>query len=248
VASNAPSRALVIVPTYNEVENLASLVEAVFAQPADLSLLVVDDNSPDGTGKLADELAMANPGRLSVLHRSDKNGIGPAYVAGFKLALQSDVELIVTMDADLSHDPHDLPRMLLAAESADVVIGSRYVEGGSTVGWPFHRRLISKGGGTYARYVLGVPVHDLTSGYKVYRREVIEQFDFGHIRSDGYGFQIETVYRAIRSGFRVVEIPIEFHDRTRGKSKLSRRIVIEAAPMVWKLRFEQFQQGRLKRK
>jgi len=142
------------------------------------------------------------------------------------------------MDADLSHDPHDLPRMLQAAASADVVIGSRYVEGGSTAGWPLHRRLISKGGGTYARFVLGVPIHDLTSGYKVYHREVIEQFDFDHIRSDGYGFQIETVFRAIKYGFRVVEIPIEFHDRTRGKSKLSRRIVLEAAPMVWKLRFE----------
>jgi dolichol-phosphate mannosyltransferase len=238
VAPNAPSRALVIVPTYNEVENLASLVEAVLAQPADLSLLVVDDDSPDGTGKLADELAMTNPDRLSVLHRPGKSGIGPAYIAGFRQSLQGDAEMIVTMDADLSHDPHDLPRMLQAAASADVVIGSRYVEGGSTVGWPLHRRLISKGGGTYARFVLGVPVRDLTSGYKVYRREVIEQFDFDHIRSDGYGFQIETVFRAIKNGFRVVEIPIEFHDRTRGKSKLSRRIVLEAAPMVWKLRFE----------
>jgi dolichol-phosphate mannosyltransferase len=228
----------VIVPTYNEVENLASLVEAVFAQPADLSLLIVDDNSPDGTGMLADELATANPARMSVLHRSDKNGIGPAYIAGFRKALQGDVRLIITMDADLSHDPNDLPRMLQAAASADVVIGSRYVEGGSTVGWPLHRRLISRGGGTYAHFVLGVPVRDLTSGYKVYRREVIEQFDFDHIRSDGYGFQIETVFRAIKNGFRVVEIPIEFHDRTRGKSKLSRRIVLEAAPMVWKLRFE----------
>ncbi len=238
MAPNAPSRALVIVPTYNEVENLASLVEAVLAQPADLSLLVVDDDSPDGTGKLADELAMTNPDRLSVLHRPGKSGIGPAYIAGFRQSLQGDAEMIVTMDADLSHDPHDLPRMLQAAASADVVIGSRYVEGGSTVGWPLHRRLISKGGGTYARFVLGVPVRDLTSGYKVYRREVIEQFDFDHIRSDGYGFQIETVFRAIKNGFRVVEIPIEFHDRTRGKSKLSRRIVLEAAPMVWKLRFE----------
>jgi dolichol-phosphate mannosyltransferase len=228
----------VIVPTYNEVENLASLVEAVFAQPADLSLLIVDDNSPDGTGMLADELATANPARMSVLHRSDKNGIGPAYIAGFRKALQGDVRLIITMDADLSHDPNDLPRMLQAAASADVVIGSRYVEGGSTVGWPLHRRLISRGGGTYAHFVLGVPVRDLTSGYKVYRRAVIEQFDFDHIRSDGYGFQIETVFRAIKNGFRVVEIPIEFHDRTRGKSKLSRRIVLEAAPMVWKLRFE----------
>ena len=238
MAPNAPSRALVIVPTYNEVENLGSLVEAVLAQPADLSLLVVDDNSPDGTGKLADELAIKNPDRLSVLHRSEKDGIGPAYVAGFKIALQVDTRLIITMDADLSHDPNDLPRMLQEAASADVVIGSRYVEGGSTVGWPLHRRLISKGGGTYARFVLGVPVRDLTSGFKVYRREVIEQFDFDHIRSDGYGFQIETVYRAIKNGFRVVEVPIEFHDRTRGKSKLSRRIVLEAAPMVWKLRFE----------
>ena len=238
MAPHATSRALVIVPTYNEVENLASLVEAVLAQPADLSLLVVDDDSPDGTGKLADELAMTNPDRLSVLHRPGKSGIGPAYIAGFRQSLQGDAEMIVTMDADLSHDPHDLPRMLQAAASADVVIGSRYVEGGSTVGWPLHRRLISKGGGTYARFVLGVPVRDLTSGYKVYRREVIEQFDFDHIRSDGYGFQIETVFRAIKNGFRVVEIPIEFHDRTRGKSKLSRRIVLEAAPMVWKLRFE----------
>ena len=238
MAPIAPLRALVIVPTFNEIENLASLVEAVFAQPADLSMLIVDDNSPDGTGKLADDLAAIYPARLSVLHRPGKSGIGPAYVAGFRRALQDDVNMIVTMDADLSHDPNDLPRMLQAAVSADVVIGSRYIAGGSTAGWPLHRRLISKCGGTYARIVLGVPVRDLTSGYKVYRRAVIEQFDFDHIRSDGYGFQIETVFRAIMNGFRVLEIPIEFHDRTRGKSKLSRRIVLEAAPMVWKLRFE----------
>ena len=236
--SHASPRALVIVPTYNEIENLTALVEAVMAQPADLSLLVVDDNSPDGTEKLADELAARFPERMRVLHRAEKHGIGPAYLAGFRAALATDAQFIVTMDADLSHDPADLPRMLAAANDADVVIGSRYVDGGGTAGWPMYRQLISRGAGTYARLVLGVPVHDLTSGYKVYRRPVIESVRLDNMRSDGYGFQIETVYRAIRHGFRVIEIPITFHDRTRGISKLSRRIVLEAAPMVWKLRFE----------
>ena len=227
----------VIVPTYDERENLAGLVAQVLAQPCDVSILIVDDGSPDGTGALADDLAAADS-RVAVLHRPRKEGIGPAYVAGFRLALASDAAVIVTMDADFSHDPADMPRLIAATAGCDLALGSRYVAGGGTRGWPLYRRLISRSGGQYARLVLGVDVADLTGGFKAYRREALAALDLDGLRSDGYGFQIETVYRTLRSGFRVREIPIMFVDRRAGRSKLSRRIVLEAILMVWRLRFE----------
>jgi dolichol-phosphate mannosyltransferase len=233
----------VVVPTYNERENLRALAEAVLALPGEFTLLVVDDNSPDGTGDIADTLTTEHPGRVDVLHRDRKEGIGPAYVAGFRRALATDADVIVTMDADLSHDPADLPRLIAALADADVVLGSRYVPGGGTHGWPWYRQAISRGGGRYARLVLGVDVADLTGGFKAYRRETLAALDLDRLRSDGYGFQIETVYRTLRNGFRVREIPILFHDRTAGQSKLSRRIVFEAMTMVWRLRFERGARG-----
>lgn len=237
MAAEWTPRVRVIVPTYDERENLASLVAAVLAQRCDISLLIVDDNSPDGTGRLADELAAADD-RVAVLHRPRKEGIGPAYVAGFRHALTTDADVIVTMDADFSHDPADLPRLIAATADGDLALGSRYVPGGGTRGWPFYRRLISRGGGTYARLVLGVDVADLTGGFKAYRREALASMDLDRLRSDGYGFQIETVYRTLQRGFRVRELPIVFVDRRAGRSKLSRRIVLEAMVMVWRLRFE----------
>lgn len=236
--SAAPRRTLVIVPTYNERENIERLIDAVLAIDTAVELLVVDDNSPDGTGEIVERLASTRPERLSVVHRPTKAGIGPAYLAGFAYSLDRDYSIIVTMDADLSHDPAHLPRLLDTLYDADVALGSRYVAGGGTVGWPLHRRLISRLGGIYARFVLGVHVNDLTSGFKAYRREVVEQLLRTGLRSDGYGFQIETVYRALQAWYRVVEVPIIFHDRTAGRSKLSRRIILEAMVMVWRLRFE----------
>jgi len=231
-------RVRVIVPTYNERENLGALVAQVLAQSGGISLLIVDDGSPDGTGLLADQLQTTYPLRVEVLHRARKEGIGPAYIAGFQWALGTDADVIVTMDADFSHDPVDLPRLIAATAEADLALGSRYVAGGGTRGWPLYRRLISRGGGLYARLVLGVRVEDLTGGFKAYRREALAALDLAAIRSDGYGFQIETVYRTLRNGFRVCEIPIVFVDRRAGQSKLSRRIVLEAMVMVWRLRFE----------
>jgi dolichol-phosphate mannosyltransferase len=238
VSSAAQRRALVIVPTYNERENIERLIASVLAVSNGIDLLVVDDNSPDGTGEIVDRLVAERPERVSILHRPEKEGIGPAYLAGFRIALERDVPVIVTMDADFSHDPDDLPRLLDALDESDIALGSRYVTGGGTVGWPLHRRLISRWGGMYAQLVLGVHVRDLTGGFKAYRRPVIQMLVSEGVRSDGYGFQIETVYRALKHGFRVAEAPIVFHDRTLGRSKLSRRIVLEAMLMVWRLRFE----------
>jgi dolichol-phosphate mannosyltransferase len=228
----------VVIPTYNERENLGSLVEDVLALGPGVRVIVVDDNSPDGTGKLADELSARFQGRVNVLHRKKKQGIGPAYIAGFKAALTSDADFIATMDADHSHDPKDLPRLVDRAATSDLVLGSRYMEGGSTHGWSFHRKLISRLGGVYARIVLGVPVTDLTGGFKVYKRATLEALDLNAIESDGYAFQIETTYRMYKSGYCVVEEPISFVDRYAGKSKLSRMIVAEAAIVVWKLRLQ----------
>jgi dolichol-phosphate mannosyltransferase len=228
----------VIIPTYNERENLASLVTEVLALGSGLRVIVVDDNSPDGTGALANQLATETPGRITVLHRPKKDGIGPAYVAGFTTALETDAEFVATMDADHSHSPADLPRLVKRAKNADLVLGSRYIEGGSTHGWPLIRKLISRLGGIYARLVLGVPVSDLTGGFKVYKRATLAALDLDAIQSDGYVFQIETTYRTLKSGFNVVEEPISFNDRYAGKSKLSRMIVLEAMFVVWKLRFQ----------
>ncbi len=222
-------RALICLPTYNERENLEQMLGAL--GELGVSVLVIDDNSPDGTGELADRLARELD-YVSVLHRARKEGLGPAYLDGFRHALGEGAELILEMDCDFSHDPADVPRLIAAAENADVVAGSRYVEGGSVRNWGLIRRVISAGGSAYARAILGVDVRDLTAGFKCYRRAVLETIDLDAITSRGYAFQIETTYRAIRAGFRVVEIPITFVDREQGGSKMSKAIVAEA---IWKV-------------
>ena len=234
VASN---RTLVVVPTYNERENITRIADAVLQAVPDVDLLIVDDGSPDGTGELADEIVGRNPDRASVLHRTSKDGIGPAYLAGFNVGIDRGYDAIVSMDADFSHSPSDLPKLLDALGAADIALGSRYVPGGDTTGWPFYRKLISRSGGWYAQWVLSVHVSDLTSGFKAYRISVIKSLVESGIAADGYGFQIETVYRALKNGYHVVEVPIVFHDRTAGASKLSRKIVLEAMVLVWRLRF-----------
>ena len=222
-------RAIVCLPTYNERENLEPMLRALGDKGVEV--LVVDDNSPDGTGELADRLA-AELGYVQVLHRERKEGLGPAYVAGFKRALAAGAELVLEMDADFSHDPADVPRLIAAADEADVVLGSRYVGGGGTANWGRVRRFVSAGGSLYARLLLGVPVHDLTGGFKCFRREVLETLDLDAITSRGYAFQIETTYRTLRAGFRVLEVPITFTDREVGGSKMSRSIVLEG---FWKV-------------
>jgi dolichol-phosphate mannosyltransferase len=235
-----PARVWLVIPTYNEAENVGPIVRAAAAQldqavPGQYRILVVDDNSPDGTGRLADGLAAELPG-VEVLHRPDKQGLGQAYLAGFDHALAAGAELVMEMDADFSHDPKYLPDLLAAAEHADLVLGSRYVKGGGTRNWGLLRRLISRGGGVYARAILGVKVRDLTGGFKCIRRSVLEAIDLPSLRAEGYVFQIEVTYRAIRSGFRVVEVPIVFSDRTVGSSKMSTRIALEAMWLVPRLR------------
>ncbi len=222
-------RATVCLPTYNERENLEAMVQAL--QPHDVRVLVIDDNSPDGTGELADRLAATLP-FVDVLHRPRKEGLGPAYLAGFARALAEGADLVLEMDCDFSHDPADVPRLLAAAEEADLVLGSRYVPGGQVRAWGLGRRLVSRGGSLYAQILLGTRVRDLTGGFKCYRRTVLERLDLAAIDSRGYAFQIETTYRALRAGFRVVEVPITFVDRELGGSKMSRSIVLEA---VWKV-------------
>jgi dolichol-phosphate mannosyltransferase len=227
----------VILPTYNEAENLARIVNAVLEQLPDAGrVLVVDDNSPDGTGGIADRLAASNPA-VSVLHRDRKEGLGPAYLAGFRVALDAGAGRIVEMDADFSHDPAYLPKLIGAADHFDLVIGSRYVPGGGVTEWGPMRRFISRGGSAYARIALALPIRDLTGGFKCFRREVLEAIDLDTIEARGYAFQVETTYRAIRAGFRVVEIPIVFKDRADGTSKMSRSIVAEAMWRVPAMRF-----------
>jgi dolichol-phosphate mannosyltransferase len=201
-------------------------------------LVIVDDGSPDGTGVLADALAAAHPGRIEVIHRPAKGGLGPAYITGFRRALELAPDLIAQMDADFSHDPAALPRLVAATRDADLVVGSRYVSGGGTTGWPFWRRIMSRMGGRYASTVLSAPLHDLTSGFKVWRPDTLQSIGIDGLRSDGYAFTIEATWRALRNGARVIEVPIFFTDRVAGASKLSRRIVVEAALLVWKLRWE----------
>jgi dolichol-phosphate mannosyltransferase len=229
------ARACVVLPTYNERENLPGIVPGILAAAPELDVLVVDDDSPDGTGKLADELA-ARDARVFVLHRPRKEGLGRAYLAGFAEALERGYGRILEMDADFSHDPARLPALL--ETDADLVLGSRYVEGGGTVNWGLGRRLLSKGGSFYARTILGLSIRDLTGGFKCFRREVLESIDLASVRSSGYAFQIELTYRALKRGFKVREVPIVFTDRRVGKSKMSRRIVAEALWMVWKIRFD----------
>jgi dolichol-phosphate mannosyltransferase len=222
-------RAVICLPTYNERENLERMVRALGEHG--VSVLVIDDNSPDGTGELADRLAQELD-CVSVLHRARKQGLGPAYLDGFRHALGEGAELILEMDCDFSHDPADVPRLIAAVERADLVLGSRYVDGGSVRNWGLLRRLVSAGGSAYARWVLGVDVRDLTGGFKCYRRAVLETIELDAITSRGYAFQIETTYRAIRAGFRIAEIPITFVDRLQGGSKMSKAIVAEA---IWKV-------------
>jgi dolichol-phosphate mannosyltransferase len=222
--------AVVCLPTYNEHENLEPMLRALGDKG--VRVLVIDDNSPDGTGELADRLA-GHLDYVDVLHRDRKEGLGPAYLAGFRRALAEGAELVLEMDCDFSHDPDDVPRLIAAAEDgADLVLGSRYVDGGAIRNWGALRRFVSAGGSFYARMLLGVAVRDLTGGFKCYRRRVLEGIDLDSIHSKGYAFQIETTYRALRAGFRVVEIPITFVDREAGGSKMSKTIVAEA---VWKV-------------
>ena len=223
---------MVCLPTYNERENLESMVSALAeVLPAESRILVIDDNSPDGTGEIADRLA-AEQESVEVLHRPRKEGLGPAYLAGFRRALELGADLVLEMDCDFSHDPADVPRLAAAAAEVDLVLGSRYVPGGGTKNWGRIRRLISRGGSLYAQVLLGVSVRDLTGGFKCYRRAVFEAIDLDAIESKGYAFQIETTYRALRAGFRVVEVPIVFADREVGGSKMSNAIVLEA---IWKV-------------
>jgi len=227
--------AWLILPTYNEAENIEGLVRAALAQlettGREHTILVVDDGSPDGTGRIVDRLA-EELAFVRVLHRERKQGLGRAYLAGFGLALENGAELVLEMDADFSHDPADLPRLIAAAEAADLVLGSRYVPGGGVSSWGRVRRLLSRGGSAYARILLGVPVRDLTGGFKCFHRRGLEAIDLEHVPADGYGFQIELTYKAVRAGFTVAEIPIVFRERTVGKSKMTARIALEA---VWKV-------------
>ncbi len=227
--------AWLILPTYNEAENIEGLVRAALAELESTGLehtiLVVDDGSPDGTGRIADRLA-EELGPVRVLHRERKQGLGRAYLAGFALALGNGAELVLEMDSDFSHDPADLPRLIAAAQAADLVLGSRYVPGGGVTSWGRLRRLLSRGGSAYARILLGVPVRDLTGGFKCFHRRVLESIDLEHVHADGYGFQIELTYKAVRAGFKVAEVPILFRERSVGQSKMTARIALEA---VWKV-------------
>ncbi|HET7823948.1 MAG TPA: polyprenol monophosphomannose synthase [Anaeromyxobacter sp.] len=232
-------RAVICLPTYDERENLGPIVAAIHASVPDADVLVIDDGSPDGTGELADEIA-ARDGRVKVMHRARKEGLGKAYLAGFAWALERTYDLVLEMDADFSHDPRYLPTLLAKAREADLVLGSRYVPGGGTVNWGLGRKLISRGGSLYARTILGVPVRDLTGGFKCFRRAVLESIDLPSVECSGYAFQIELTWRALRKGFAVAEVPIVFTDRQVGRSKMSRRIVLEAMRKVWTMRFSRF--------
>jgi len=231
-------RVLVITPTYNERENLHAFLDALFAVAPQVDVLIVDDNSPDGTGVLADEVAARDP-RVHVRHRAGKLGLGTAYIEGFQWALAQNYDVVFEMDTDLSHDPRYVPEFIRAIEAgADVVVGSRNIPGGGVEGWGPGRHFVSKGGSVYARTILGLDVRDLTSGYKAFTRDALQRIDLGGVKSNGYSFQIELTYRAVLRGMRVAEVPILFVDRRAGASKMSRKIFAEAVVMVWKLRFD----------
>jgi dolichol-phosphate mannosyltransferase len=235
-SSPAARTAWLVLPTYNEAANIAAIVEAARKSlPADSRILVVDDSSPDGTGEIADRLAAVDPG-VEVLHRPGKEGLGPAYIAGFRHALAAGAGFVLQMDSDFSHDPADLPRLLAAAGSADLAIGSRYVAGGGVTDWGLLRRAISRGGSLYAGLFLGLGIRDLTGGFKCFRRATLEGIDLDAVSAKGYGFQIEMTYRAIEAGATVTEVPIVFRDRQAGVSKMTGTIVLEAAWQVPKLR------------
>lgn len=230
-------RILIIIPTYNEARNLPQIIPAILNQDSRLELLVVDDNSPDGTGDIADAMAQEEP-RVHVMHRPAKEGLGRAYLAGFKWGLAEGYEAMFEMDADFSHDPAFIPRFLKAIEETDLVLGSRYATGVNVINWPISRLLLSLGANLYARIITGLPLTDLTGGFKCFRRAVLEAIDLDQVRSNGYAFQIEMSFRAWKKGFRLQEIPIIFHDRVEGQSKMSKRIVREAIWMVWWLRLQ----------
>ncbi len=228
---------LVITPTYNERDNLPTLVQRVLSQPVPLDFLIVDDNSPDGTGKLADEIAAREP-RLKVLHRQVKDGLGRAYCAGFKWALERDYEFILEMDGDFSHNPDDIPRFVEAAQNADLVIGSRYRHGIRVINWPLSRLMLSMTAAKYVQVITGMPITDPTGGYKCFRRAALQSLNLDAVRSNGYSFQIEITHKLWRQGMRIGEVPIIFTDRFQGSSKMSRKIVREALWMVWRLWFQ----------
>ena len=230
-------RILVIVPTYNERDNLPALVQRVMGLPIDVDLLIVDDNSPDGTGNIADELAAKQP-RLKVLHRKEKDGLGRAYCAGFKWALEHDYEFILEMDGDFSHNPDDIPRFVEAARNADLVLGSRYRDGIRVINWPLRRLMLSMSAAKYVQIITGMKITDPTGGYKCFRRKALQSIDLDAVRSNGYSFQIELTHKIWRQGMRIAEVPIIFTDRFQGSSKMSNKIVREALWMVWRLWFQ----------
>ena len=227
---------LICMPTYNESENLRPIIEAIHGECADVHILVIDDDSPDGTGEIADEIA-ASDDRVHVLHRTEKAGLGPAYLAGFEWALERGYEGILEMDADFSHQPKYVPKMIDRLGEYDVVVGSRYVEGGGTEDWGWFRRFLSRGGGTYARTILGFDIQDPTAGFVAWRREVLEDLPLEEVESSGYVFQIEMKYRADKRGHSILEIPITFPDRVAGESKMSADIALEALTQVWSLKW-----------
>lgn len=229
-------KTLVIIPTYNERENIERIVPQVLEQDSSIHILVVDDGSPDGTGKIADQMAQSND-HIHVLHRQGKGGLGTAYIAGFKYALEKSYDLILEMDCDFSHDPRSLPQFLEAIQEADLILGSRYISGVNVINWPMSRLLLSYYANVYTRWVTGLPVRDATGGFKCYRREVLQAINLDKVRSNGYSFQIEMSFRAWKKGFRIKEIPIIFEDRKAGQSKMSKKIVREAIWMVWRLRW-----------
>jgi len=230
-------RALIVIPTYNERENLANIAREILAQSDSLELLVVDDNSPDGTGNLADSLSAAEP-RIHVLHRSGKLGLGSAYIEGFRFALAQGYDYVFEMDADFSHDPMEIPNFLAAAAGSDLVIGSRYIGGVRILNWPMKRLMLSYSASVYTRMITGLKVIDCTSGFKCFRREVLEAINLDKVHSDGYSFQIELNFLCQKKGFRIKEIPIVFSDRAQGHSKMNKGIVLEALFIVWLLKLK----------
>jgi dolichol-phosphate mannosyltransferase len=231
------NQTLIVVPTYNERENLPPLIQRLLSLPVAVDVLVVDDNSPDGTGQIADALA-ANHSSIHVLHRSEKNGLGRAYIAGFKWALEKGYEFIFEMDGDFSHNPDDIPKFLEAVQNADLVLGSRYINGIRIINWPLRRLMLSKAAANYVHIITGMPFTDPTGGYKCFRRRALEAIDLEAVRSNGYSFQIEMTHKIWRHGMKVVEVPIIFTDRFMGRSKMSGHIVREALIMVWRLLFQ----------
>ena len=228
---------LIIVPTYNELENLPRLLPEVLSKDSNIDVLIIDDNSPDGTAAFVENEIKKN-NRIHLIKRESKQGLGTAYIAGFKYALQKDYQLIFEMDADFSHDPNEIPKFLEEIKTADVVLGSRYKNGVNVINWPMRRLLLSWFANFYTRLITGMPLHDATGGFKCFKREVLEAINFEHVKSNGYAFQIEMNFKAWKKGFRIKEIPIIFVDRVKGNSKMSKKIVREAVFMVWKLRFK----------